>query len=374
MPTGLLAGTIIGAGVFALPFVFKTAGLSAGIFYLGLGAIVYAIIHLMYADLVLVTGGEHRFVGLAEIYLGKGASLLGLFMAVVQMIFVMTIYLILSVSFLNLVFGENFDIYKLGAFWVLGSLAIFLKTRRLAFLETLIAWGMVAIIAVLFFFGLDRPEFIGKTPFYPNFAQILLPLGPIFFSLAGRVAIPSLVQYFRLPGVGHNHALIKRTVVWGTVLPAIVYTAFIFGILGLSPAVSEDSVSGLVGYAPAGLLMVVGILGILSLWSSYIVVGLDVKNTLALDLKISPTIRDAIVVAFPVILYLVGFQNFLGLVGFVGGIFLALESILVVFMWLKAKEKTGKLPLLGKFSPALAVLFVLPFVAALIYEASRYIP
>ena len=173
MPTGLLAGTIIGAGVFALPYIFNAVGLSAGIFYLILGAAAYSAIHLMYADLVVETGNNRRFVGLAELYLGKGASMLGLLMAVVQMVFVMTIYLALSVSFLNLVFGDDFTIYKIAAFWVFGSLAIFLRAKRLAFLETLISWGMIAIIAIIFVVGLNRTEALSGAALDFNLSYFL---------------------------------------------------------------------------------------------------------------------------------------------------------------------------------------------------------
>src|SRR3989344_7888976 len=99
----LLSGTIIGAGLFALPFVFKTAGLSAGFFYLATAAFAYVLIHLLYADLVIRTEGEHRFVGYAKIYLGRAAFLPAALMTIVQMLVVLAIYVILSKSFSGLI-------------------------------------------------------------------------------------------------------------------------------------------------------------------------------------------------------------------------------------------------------------------------------
>ena len=113
LPTGLLAGTIIGAGVFALPYTFKTAGLSVGFFYLALAAAMYCLIHLFYADMIVRTPGEHRFVGYAKIYLGRPAFWQAIAMSVLEMVLVMTIYLLLSVSFLNLLWLGYLFHYRL---------------------------------------------------------------------------------------------------------------------------------------------------------------------------------------------------------------------------------------------------------------------
>ena len=95
LPTGLLAGTIIGAGIFALPYVFAKAGLVAGFFYLALGGIAYTVVHLMYADVIMRTRSAHRFPGYAGLYLGRFGFILAVLIGVLEMILVMTIYLIL---------------------------------------------------------------------------------------------------------------------------------------------------------------------------------------------------------------------------------------------------------------------------------------
>ena len=118
-------------------------------------------------------------------------------------------------------------------------------------------------------------------------------------------------------------------------------------------------VLGLIGYVPNWVLISVGIVGILAILSSYATIGLDVYSTLELDLKFSWWSRFAVIVFAPLILYFAGLNNFLGLVSFVGGVFLALEGIFIIWMWLKV---TGK-----KFSlPIMALLLV--FVMALVYE------
>ena len=66
LPTGLLAGAIIGAGVFALPYLFLQSGFAVGGAALVFGTSAAVLIHLLYADLMIRTSGEHRFVGYAR--------------------------------------------------------------------------------------------------------------------------------------------------------------------------------------------------------------------------------------------------------------------------------------------------------------------
>lgn len=369
LPVGLLSGTVIGAGAFALPYFFKSAGLGTGFFYLTLGAFVYCLVHLLYADIIVRTPGEHRFVGYTKIYFGEGVGFLAVLMTILEMIFVMTIYLVLSASFSNLIIAMGASLNKVLTFWVLGSVAIFLSVRKMTLVEFLISWGMIGIIALIFVFGLFGWEKVSQLGFNFNYSQIFLPLAPVLFALGGRVAIPSLVKYFHLPGVGHQTKLIKKAIIVGTIIPAVCYGLFVLGILGLSGSVSSDAVSGLVDNIPGFLLIVVGILGILALWSSYIVVGLDVSNSLKYDFKIPDILRLFVVVMGPVLLYFAGFQNFITLVSFVGGIFLALEGILIIMIWNKARKvRLNNHQLIKKVDPAFIALAVLIFLIALVNE------
>ena len=55
----VLSGTIIGAGVFALPYVFARTGFWLGLVYLAVFGLVYFFVHLMYAELLRKYGGRH---------------------------------------------------------------------------------------------------------------------------------------------------------------------------------------------------------------------------------------------------------------------------------------------------------------------------
>lgn len=385
LPASLLAGTIIGAGIFALPFIFEKAGIITGLFYLGFFSICFVFIHLMYADLILKTeGGKnlHRFPGYAKIYLGNWGFWLAILTTIIGMLFVLTVYLILSVSFINLIKPIGLDISdvsKLLTFWLFGSAAIFLGIRRIAFSEFLITGGIIVIILIIFSYGLGHFGKIISVPTF-NLQNIFLPYGAVLFALMGRTAIPAVISYFQK--IREPLVRAKTPIVLGTLMPALVYLLFVLGILGLSGVVSENAVSGLIGRIPESILILVGIFGLISLWSSYIVIGLDVKNALKYDLKFPKILAGLTVIILPVLLYFWGFQNFLTLVSLIGGIFIALEGIFIALMWLRARKTRLPAPeaaglggqvkseevIFKKLNPLIVYALIIIFIGGIVYE------
>lgn len=334
LAVGLLAGGIIGAGVFSLPFAFASAGLITGFFYLAIATGVYVLLHLIYADVLIQTPGEHRFVGLSRQYLGRGAGAFAVLLGVAQMVFVLTIYLVLSKSFIALITPVGNAQQHIFIFWLLGSAAIFLKLKRLALSELLVTISVVGIIALIFILGIFHGDRIAATPLLASPRYWLVPLPAILFALSGRVVIPTVVRFLRGQNNGEDkRRQIFKVIAWGTFIPALVYGLFVLGTIGLSGGVSEDAVSGLVGQLSPALLAVIGALGLLSLWSSYILVGLDVYETLKFDLNMGVIRRLLIVVVAPLILYACGFTSFLTLVSFVGGIFLVFEGLFIIAIY-----------------------------------------
>lgn len=365
LPASVLAETTIGAGMFALPYVFFKAGLAPGMFYLFFFSAVFALTHLMYADIILRTRENHRFAGYAGIYLGRFSFWLTAIITILGGVFALTIYLILSASFINLALSSIPALYKILIFWFFGSVAIFWRINRLTASEFLILFGSSAIVLILLFFGLKSFNgALSKTPIF-NFYYVLAPLGAVFFSMGGRVAVPAVLSYFR--NNGGEMAEAKKSIVLGSFFPALVYALFVFGIIGLSKNVSEDSVSGIVGEAPFFIILILGLLGIASLFSTYIVIGRDIKKSLEHDFKFHQIFAGLAVAATPLILYFLGLRNFMELVGFAGGIFVGLDNIIMILIWQKAVKTESPIRILNKINPVIIHFLLLVFAGGIIY-------
>jgi len=336
LPTALLSAMIIGAGMFALPFVFSKTGLAAGLFYLLFFGVVFSVVHLLYADIIFRTGSERfRFVSYAKIYLGREGFWVSVFTTAVGLLLTMTIYVVLSASFFGLIFPALGDFNAVLIFWLVSSIFIFSRIERLANSEFLVTAAILAIIVFIFFFGFFKGGveigYFELNPFY-----FFLPFGPVLFSLAGRPAISSIVDYFDRNNIPAISA--RKVILAGTLVPALAYFIFAAGILKISPIVTEDAVSGIAAYLPSYILAVIGLLGLFSLWSSYTVISREVEGIFELDFHVRHSTAVLGVILIPIVLYFFDFHNFLFLVTIAGGIFLVLESILVVLMWLNARK------------------------------------
>ncbi|TRZ64206.1 MAG: hypothetical protein D4Q79_02095 [Spirochaetia bacterium] len=374
-PAWLLAGAIIGAGIFALPFVFEKAGTLTGLIYLAVFGFVFVLLHLMYADIIAKTDlsdgilanteSKHYFSGYAKIYFGKFGFWLAVFSSVFGLFLTLIAYLALSSSFFNLIFPGGFSALNVIVFWFLGSAAIFLEIRKMSFLELFITSGVIFISILIFVFGVAGFDKIISMPVF-NLKNFFLPYGVILFALSGRVAIPAVINYFKKTNQPVSGA--GKSIILGTLIPALVYVLFIFGVLGLSRVVSEDAVSGLVGVASPFVLSLIGIFALVSLWDSYFIVGMDVKNSLRCDLKFPKIIAGVAVVVLPVFFYFFGLRKFLELAGLIGGVFIAFEGAFICLMWLKSlKRKTGRV-FLKNLSPVFAYILILVFIGGLVYE------
>jgi amino acid permease len=360
LATGLLAGTIIGAGVFSLPYVFSQVGWITGFIYLIIFTLVYSIIHLMYAKVLQIQDGNHQFFYLAHRYFGKFANFASLII-LFELIFVLLVYLVLAPSFSTLIFGGD-KVVHLIIFWLISSIFIFARLSWMGFADFVGIVCILGIIGIVFVVSWQG-ELI--TPFFKNLdlKTFFLPFGPLLFSLAGRPAIHKVVEEYNQAKILNRPFSLKRAIFWGTAIPAVVYSFFIISILKINPNVSPEAINSLNFISPT-LFMLLSIMGLLTLWTSYFMIGANVKDILKIDLRYPNWLSVFIVLFVPIFLYFAGLKEFLFVISFVGSVFLALEAIFIVFLWLKAFPQ-------NKFR-YLALPIVLIFVIALVYEVVSF--
>ena len=366
--SSILAGTIIGAGIFSLPYVFNKAGFLISAVYLVILAAAFIFLYLLYADTVLMTPLKHRFVGESRMYLGLFGYGTAILTAVAGMVLVLTVYLILSPSFINLIFAKSVNNHFLALiiFWLFGSLGILLGMRAIGFEEVLMSVGIVLIVAVLFFLGIDQFKWVAFTKWQPSY--FFLPYGPLLFALAGRVAIPEITRRFNK--TPQDRCLLKKSIIFGVILSVIVYLAFVLAVTGLSggsTGTTADAVSGLLNILSREVLVILGVLGVFTLLSSYIIIGLNVKEILRFDFKIPKWLSTLSVVLAPILLYLIGLRHFLPLVSFIGGVFIALEGVLIILMWRQSSKIRGTV-LFSHLPKFLLYILLVIFSLGIVYQ------
>lgn len=357
----LLTGTVIGAGIFSLPFIFRNLGFLTGLVYLFVFAFIYYLTHKRYAEVLISDKEGHHFIYFTKKLLGKWWNSISFLVVLGGLVLAMTVYLTLAPEFISLITAGDRMTFVL-LFWAVGSVAVFFNAKWLGLSEMAGILGIVVITLVIFAFSFNTSLNVSYFSSQIQWSDFILPFGPLLFAFAGRSAVPKMVDFYHKTKKENRFSL-KTAALLGTFLPIVVYIIFVVGVLKIIPEVPADSVSGFHGL-PAGFIYFTGIVGVLTLITSYLLIGSNVFDILRTDIFKSSFWAGTFVIFLPVIFFLVGFRNFFNVLGLAGGVFLAMESIIVHLMWYKIKRRG----LLIKIIPVIVV-----FLVAIFYEFGAFL-
>jgi len=332
-----LSGTIIGVGLFSLPFITLKVGFWVMLgYFLVLGTLVI-LIHLFFGELALKTPDLKRLPGFAKFHLGKWgekiaflSSTLGIFGAILA-------YIIVGGEFLAELMGPFFGGGNL--VWTLfyfsaGAILIFFGIKAISKVEF---WGLVLffiILIAIFFRGQTFLRIENLFPF-PDFSQLFLPYGAILFSLWGAALIPEVEEM-----LGEKKDLLKKIIPFAILIPIFVYLFFIYLILGITGSqTTESALIGLRNFLGDRIVSLGLFFGVLTTFTSFIALGLTLKKVFWYDLKIDKNLAWLITCFPPLILFLIGIRKFIPVISFVGGVMLGIDGILTLLMYRKINPK-----------------------------------
>lgn len=355
---GVLASTIIGAGIFSLPYVMHTVGVIPGILFLLFFSVIYMCVHSMYASLLLGEEGEHEFGSVAVKYFGFHKGRIVSSLVIFELLFVLTAYLILIPDFSSLLFGMG-GIAPILVFWLLGAITMMLPLIWLESVEFFGIVGIVLFVLLVVWCGFSSPTTLSLS--LPQFSlyTLLLPFGPLLFALSGRPAIAGIIRAVR---EAKKEGIVLKPytiIIWGTLIPGVLYVLYSVGMLMLGAGEGGGLMGGILGL-PGILPQLLGGLGIIAIWTSYIMVGISARKMIVKDFHSSEFLGWSVVLIIPIAAYLLGVKNFLETVGFIGGIFLAIEGLCIVRMWVKKQDTIH--------ARNIGILFYILFAMAIVYE------
>lgn len=338
-PIATLSGTIIGVGLFALPYVASKVGMGIMGAWFGILGTLAAVIHLLYAEIVLKTPDYKRFPGIVKRYLGKRGEKLAYITTIGGLFGAILSYLIVGGGFLTQLFqpyfgrGETF--YGL-IYFISGAILIYFGIRIIAQIEFLALILLLLTMGGIFIRGLPHLKITNLFP-SPNISYLFLPYGVILFSLWGAALIPEVEEMLK-----KEKKLLKRVVLISLLFSLFVYLLFTVGVLGITGnKTTPSALSGLREYLGDGIVILVLSLGVLTTFTSFISLGLTLRRVLTYDLGISEKKAWAITCFAPFFIYFWGINNFVVLISFLGAVFLGIDGILILLIYKKiAPQKT----------------------------------
>jgi len=359
----VFVGTMIGVGIFGLPYVASKAGFFIVFFYFLLILGIVITIHLIYGKICLGTKGLHRLPGYVDKYLGTGWKNLSFLLIWLGITGACLAYLIVGGEFLKFLFapyfGGNNLIYTL-IFFTAGSYLIFRGIKSISQIELSLLFVFFAILIIFFLKALSSFNMAYLTMMDWKF--FAFPYGVILFSLCGSAIVPELKEI-----LGNDKKKLKKVIISGILIATITYLFFIFIIFGTCGFnTSKEAISGFALTLGNGIIGLGFIFGIIACFTSFLTLGLTLKKVFWYDFGLSKNLSWFITCFLPLVLFLIGMREFIDIIGITGAFALGGEGIIIVFLYKAFLKKRFS----QKMSPLLYFLplfFILGFGLEIFY-------
>jgi len=324
----VFASTVVGAGIFGLPYIAFKSGFGVVIFYFIVLTALVIIVHLLLAEISRDTQKICRIPGYAKEYLGKNWRNFSLVVSSLGLLGALLAYLILGGNFLASYFGGSAFLYTL-IFFAFGAVSIYRGIKDIAKIDLIMFSVMIFIVFLFLFYGLPSLDLKNLATFNPRY--LAFPYGAVLFSLWGLTLVPEIKEITE-----RNRKKLRRVIISGIILASFCYLLFIFIILGVSgPQTSSDAISGFAGIIGHQLVKLGFIFGILTVFTSFLGLGITLKKIFQYDMKLPEKTSWAIACFLPLILYLMGIKNFIEVISITGAAALGLEAVIVIFIYKK---------------------------------------
>lgn len=344
-------GTIIGVGIFGLPYIASKAGFFLFFLFLLLLCGLVIIIQLIFGEICLETEGTNRLPGYIGKYLGNNWKNLSFLIISFGFFGSCLAYLIIGGEFLGFLFSPYFGgsnlIYTL-IFFFIGSYLIFRGIKAISQIE-LSLLAVFFIILIIFFF--KALPFINVDYLRTiDWKFFTLPYGIIFFSLWGSAVIPEIKEM-----VKGDRRQLKKIIISGVLLSAVIYLLFVFIILSVSGSyTSENAISGFAMALGDSVIKVGFLFGIIACFTSFLTIGLTLKKVFWYDFGLSKNLSGFIACFLPLFLFLIGMRQFIDIISLTGALAIGGESIMIILLYKAFLQKKFS----RRINPLLYVLLV----------------
>jgi tyrosine-specific transport protein len=358
----VFVGTVIGVGIFGLPWVAFKSGFFVLIFYFLIVGSAGLVIHLLLSDIIIGTKGRHRFPGYAYLYLGKNWGRIAFLAMCFGLSGAQLAYLIIGGTFLGGLFspffGESILIPVL-IFFTISSLLIYKGIKGIALTEFLTIILLFVLFLIFAFQTVPKINFNNYFNF--NIKNIILPYGVVTFALWGSSILPEVKEILK----GKRRDL-RKVIYIGAIIVALAYllfTAFVYGVSGTQT--SEDAFLGLSSQLGENIIKFGFIFGLITCFSSFLTLGLTLKKVLIYDMRFSEKLSWLIACFVPLVMFLLGLRKFIDVISLTGALAVGLEGFLMILIYraflLKKKRRMSPLYFL------LSLFFFLGVVAEIYY-------
>lgn len=344
-----LVGTIIGAGVLGIPYVFAKAGFLLGMGNLLIIGVLAVLMFLMLGETSLRTKKPHMIPRLAKRFLGEWGRKLSFIALAVEIWGAIVAYIIgigaalAAIYVFPSIFGVEASLFFSTATFIIASALVYFGLRTITKTEVLLTGGTIIVILILCFIGL--PQINLSNLVHINLKNMFLPYGVVLFAMMATPTVPELRKI-----LSKNKRDIKKAILIGGAIPIVLYAVFAAAVVSITGLTTTDVATIGLGEAigPAAVLLG-NIFAVLAMASSFIVLALALKDSITDSTKLSHLAAFAITMSVPFLIYLGVFLTgikhaFIKIIGLTGAAAGVLFGFIVALMWRAAKKEGERKP------------------------------
>lgn len=346
-------GTVVGVGMYGLPYVVSRAGVGLFLGYLALISLLVYFGNMVFADVVMRSERQERFLGYVGEYVGKKSETFFTVTMILSFWGTFLVYLLVWGRFAQVLFGPWVHVADLvfsSLLFIVTAAIIYRGSKTVQWLDTFILGAIFLFFIVFFAIGADHLRSLSLSPVSQSF--ILLPYGTVMFSLWGINIIPELVNQSNA-----DAKKMKRVFTWGVFITAAAYAIFAFFVASITGTqTTKEAIDGLQPFLGRPAVIIGSAIGICTIFLSYINLGWSSRNMMMIDLKRSKPVALAIILLPPYLLLLFGVSNAVVVMSVIGAIFLGLESAMIFFLYHKSLAHNGAAE--GMFKKRIHPIFI----------------
>ena len=335
----------------------QQSGFPIGLAHLILLTAIMLYLVLCLGEIALRTKQNHQLTGYAEKYLGSVGKKItflafgfGIYAALVA-------YLIGEGQSLSQLFFTNttYTLYFAIAFWALLSIFAYTGLKALEEGEEI---GVILILVLIVGLAIFASTKIDPTHLQTiNPAEIFTPFGVILFALLGFSALPEVERE-----LGNQKKHLKKSIIIAYAVIFLTYLIFAVAVVGWQGPNTPEVATLTLG-KPFILL------GILTMFTSYLALTFAMMDTLRFDFHYSKKkawfLTNSIPLALFIILFFTNTASFTTVLGVGGVISGGLMAILILLMHPKAKKLGDDKPFYQiPHSKIISTILTLIFIAA----------
>lgn len=360
----VIVGTIVGAGIFAIPYVVAQVGFSVGmVFVIALGLVVMAL-NVLLGEIVARTKGSFQLTGLAGKYLGApGKAFMGV-SVFVGAYGALLAYTIGVGEALASVFGGESMVWSI-LFLAVGGFFLYRGLKTVKVVELIMTSALFVLVIVFVLWVAPDIQFTHYGA-APNWTYLFLPYGVILFAYHGSSSIAVAHAVVR-----RHERLFRPVIVLASLIPIALYALFTAAVVGVTgPETTEVATVGL-GAALGPVVLIAGnVFAFFAMATSFLIIGTALRETYEWDFRWPPVCAWAAVLAAPLVLFLAGVRSFVGVIGFVGALSISVEVILVVLMYWKVQREGdySARRFHVRYAPVASVVLLVVFALAAVYS------